>query len=216
MVRRLISRCAEALVDIGRTIFEALEIDPRLVDAAGSMRTTQSELEAKVDALHTARSTERIARVRRDEDHRILSVVIREFALIVLALNGNHTNADPYLKYFPLGFGVAMHLLPVALGSFGRQLLATLAEETDPKILSYRSAIEEALNRFLASEDAWQAAHRGRLEAFALVQAEKRNWVRGVRKARALAECACHYERAYIRSIFAEIRTPRRAPKEAE
>jgi len=145
-----------------------------------------------------------------------LSVEVREFALVVLAGNGNHPNADPYLKYFPQGYGEAMQLTAAALGTFGRQILTTLAEETGPKSWPTAGPVEEALNRFLASEDAWQTAHRNRLEAFAAVQSEKRNWVRGVQKARALAESACHYERAYTRSIFAPVRAPRRAPEEAE
>jgi hypothetical protein len=210
MIKRLVSRCAAALVDIGRPIVARLEADPRLAESAGSMRTTQDALEVRVDSLNAAWAAEQATRARRDEDHRVLAAAVREFGFIVLSGNGNHHNADPYLLYFPQGYGDAMQLGPGELGTFVQEILSKLAFEKDEKILARREPIEGALNRFQASEDAFQAARNARLQVFSLVQAEKRNWVRGVVKARALAEAECHYERAYVRSLFAAITTPRR------
>ena len=211
MIKRLVSRRADALVDMGRTILARLEVDPRLAESAGSMKATQSGLEPKVDALDAARSAERLARVQRDEDRRLLASQVREFGFMLLSGNGNHHNAAPYLKYFPDGYGELAQLQSGALGEFGRLILAKFAQETDPKILAQRDLVEQALNRFLATEDAYQAARRARNEAFALVQAEKRNWTRGVIKARSLAESECHFERAYVRSIFIPIAMPKPA-----
>jgi hypothetical protein len=214
MIKRLTLRRAAVLVDIGRPILARMEADPRLAESAGSMRTTQDALEARVEALDAAWAAERAARATRDEDHRVLAVVVREFGFIVLSGNGNHHNADPYLLYFPHGYGHAMQLLPAVLGTYAEEILTKLAYETDEKLLAYRELIETALSRFQASEDAFQAAHGARQQAFALVQAEKRNWVRGVIKTRALAESECYYECAYLRFIFAAIRKPRRVAKE--
>jgi hypothetical protein len=61
---------------------------------------------------------------------------------------------------------------------------------------------------------AYLTPHAARKEAFALLQSEKREWERGVGLAQALAGHACHYEKAYIRSIFASVRTPRRVRRE--
>jgi hypothetical protein len=214
MIKRLTVRKADKLVRMGKPILAKLEADPRLAEAASSMKTTQSVLEAKVAALDAARTAEQLAHARRDEEQRLLAVEVREFGFIVLSVNGNHHNADPYLLYFPDGYGDAMQLTSDALADFARMLLSKLATETDPKILPRKERIEEALNRFVTAEAAYQEALRARNEAFAAVQAEKRNWTRGVIRARALAESSCHFERAYLRAIFSPIAQRRKGAAE--
>ena len=215
MIQRLVARTADALVRMGRPILAQLEADPRLAVAAGSMRVTHSALEAKVDALNVARRAEQLARAERDEEQRRLTVEIRAFAFDVLSLNGNHHDADPYLLYFPDGYGEVMQRTAASLEEFALMILTKLEGETDPEILGRRGRLEESQSRFAAAENAYRAAVRTRKEAFELVQAEKREWTRGVVLARALAESACHYERAYVRLIFSPIRAPRRGGKVA-
>lgn len=216
MVKRLAGRRAEVLIEMGRPILDTLEVDPRLDEAAGCMKIAQRGLETRSEALEAARVIERLARVERGEAHRVLGAETREFALIILSGNGNHHDADPYVLYFPDGYGDVMQLTPAALGEFGHLILTKLEEETNPKVLAHREPIEKALDRLVAAEEAYQAAHRARAEAFALVQAEKRNWARGVTLARALADSAVYYEPAYVRSIFAPVaRRRRRVVREA-
>ena len=214
MSKRLVGRRAEKLAAMGKPILARLEADPRLAEAASSMKTTQSVLEAKVAALDAARTAAQLTRARRDEEQRLLAAEVREFGFIVLSVNGNHHNADPYLLYFPDGYGNAMQLASDALADFARLLLSKLATETDPKLLQRKEGIEEALARFVTAETVHQEALRVRNEAFAVVQAEKRNWTRGVVRARALAEFSCHFERAYLRAVFSPIAQRRKGAAE--
>ena len=216
MIKRLVVRKADALVDMGRPILARLEADSRLAEAAASMKTTQTALEARVDALNAAWTAEQLARIQRDEERRQLNAEAREFAFIILSGNGNHHNADPYLRYFPEGYGRIMLLPSSSLEEYVRLILTTLDEETDTKILSHRDRVQGAFDRFLVAEDAYRAARSARSEAFALAQAEKREWTRGVVRARALAEWACHFEQAYLRSIFSALRRVRRKATEEE
>ena len=65
MIKRLVVRKADALVDMGRPILARREADSGLAEAAASMKTTQTALEAGVEAL-TAR-TPRLYRRREGE-----------------------------------------------------------------------------------------------------------------------------------------------------
>ena len=131
MIKRLVVRKADALVDMGRPILARLEADSRLAEAAASMKTTQTALEPRVDALNAAWAAEQLARIQRDEERRQLNAEVREFAFIILSGNGNHHNADPYLRYFPEGVAPVVNApLENELVKVG-SILSKLAEEED-------------------------------------------------------------------------------------
>jgi hypothetical protein len=163
--------------------------------------------------LHTAEREEGQLRALRDEDQRVLAAELRGFGLLVLSLNGNHHDVDPYLLYFPRGYSYLRRLPAAGLLAFGHELLSKLAEERARKLLARREELQEALTRFALSQETWAAARSAREQAFAIVQGERRAWARGVFKARALATIECHFERAYVRGIFAGTAERRRRVK---
>jgi hypothetical protein len=182
------------------------------------MEAAQSRLKAKVNAWEAAVAAEVTAEAHRDEAQRITACLVREFGFTTLSASGNHHNEDPYLLYYPDGYGDATRRKAAEIAEFCRVALEKLAEETDPKILSYREQLAAARESILSTEEAYVTALNARQEAFERLQAERRAWVRGLSEARALAEAACFNERAYVRAIFAPADATRRRgqPEPAE
>jgi hypothetical protein len=210
--RRLIRRKATALVVIGDHISPRLAVDQRLQPASAVLSEAQDRLRAKVNLWAASVTAAIMAEADRDEAQRATACQVREFGFITLSASGNHHDEDPYRLYFPDGFGEAIRRRAVEMAEFCRVAVEKLAEETDPKILAYREQLAAARGTLLSTEGAYVAALNTRHEAFERMQAEKRNWVRGLSHARALADGLCFSERAYVRAIFAPADARRAGP----
>lgn len=206
----LISRKATVMVEFGRTIFNRLRFDSRLTQAATAMEPIQAKLEARVQTWDEARAAAGRAIGNRDDVRRILVGTLREFGFTILSVTGNHHSVDPYLRYFPNGYGDIRYLDPLRLIEFTWALLYKLDAEPEPKIVAGREPITSALTAFLTVQQDCETAISTRNKAFDAMQVEKRAWVRGMRRVRSIAEEACYFEKAYLRSIFAPLMRRRR------
>ena len=216
MHRHLINRNATGLVRIGRRILDNLAVDPRLAESAATLEKSQGALEAKISEWQAASGAAASARTERDRAHRILSNTIRDFAFGILSVTGNHHDADPYLRYLPEGYGAARTLVPVRMIEFVWLVLAKLEDEVEPRILAGRDALAAGLGALEEAQAAHELAAQASADAFGVMQAEKRNWTRGLALARALAGSGCFYDHGYVRALFAAAAEPKRRGSSAE
>jgi hypothetical protein len=208
--KRLAKRRATWLVRTGWRIAQRLRNDPRLQAAADVLDAAQSRLEARVDAWETAVKTEDTAAAERAGALRSASATLRELGYIALSATGGHHDGDPYLIYYPDGYGEATRLPAAETIEFERVLLGKLEQETDPSLVGYRDRIAATRDALISAEAAYATAANAQREAYGLMQAERRSFARGMTETRALAEAACHSEPAYLRVIFAPAEAHRR------
>ena len=144
-----------------------------LEDAAAELAAAQDALEAKLTLWQNAVEAARTAQAFRDEAYRVLQDRLREFGLNVLSVTRNHHDSDTFLRYFPDGYGQAIHAKAPQLAAFAEITLGNLAEETDPWLVRFRGRIATALDAFAKAQEVHVAAAGARQEAFAYLSAEK-------------------------------------------
>lgn len=206
MFTQLVRSAVGTCVDIGREVLHKLRADARLAEVATRFGAAQASLQTTATMLEEARQAAKAAVAALDDAERRFGQTVREFAMFVLATVKNHHDVDPYLQYFPNGYGDAVRLEPEEMLQFTGVLLTQLETETSPKLVAYREELQVTREAFRAALDAAENAVRARKDAFQLQKAEKREWVRSLAEARRMADTVCYAEASYIRLIFSPAR----------
>lgn len=194
---------------IGARVLYRVRPDPRLAAVVAVLEEALRVLEDK-NAVHI-RSIEEAGSTAgvREGARQMLEDALREFGLLILSSTRNNFHTEPYLSYYPDGYGKAIHLSPAKLCQFAEVIGGKLAEEGDPKLVAYRESIATARAALLAAEAAHAAALEARQNAFEYLESAKRDFVEGLSRARLLAESICVHERRYIKNLFAPATRPR-------
>ena len=210
MYKHLVRYSAKSCAGIGSRVLSRLQADPRLAEAAAILESGQGALTAKVAAFESATETALTAQAERDMAYRNMEDRLREFALNLLAVVRNDHEHLTYRRYFPAGYGSAIHQTPGQILDVARVVLGKLGEEEDPWLRSFRERIRETAGALEAAHESCVAAIAARRAAFAYMAAEKRSWICALAVSRLRAEEICLSEAAYLRLLFEPAETSRR------
>jgi hypothetical protein len=209
MFKRMLNLSAQTNLEVGRRILPKLRADARLAEPATALQAAFDEMEAAINAATAAEKAVRDSEAIRDDTGRKFGTVLREFGMVILNAGGNHHNVQPYVIYFPDGYGDVRSCKPRELIQFAGQATAMLEKETDPKLVSYRQVILDACAGFVSAQEVCEAAVRTRTDALAFQKVARRRFVRALGQARNLVAVSCDEEPGYVKAIFAPARVQR-------
>jgi len=197
-----IIRCSgDQCVRRGRRTLIGLESDPRLEEAAGTMRRVLEPLEARNTEFHAAADAVTASAGTDRGASRSLEGATRELAMVLLSTARGHHDEEPYGSMFPDGYGRVVRLPAERAASSTAVILDKLASETDPRLTALRERLSSAREASVTAHGEYLAAVQARKEAFERLDLAKREFAKGILMARAQALTACP-DRRLVRSIF--------------
>ena len=173
-----ISTSAETLVKIyGTYHLTRLQADKNVKELAEGFEKAQARLKEKLDAFDAASLSAMRALAVRDGEDAATDEMVRRFNNAVLSKCNNNRKSPLYLRYFPDG------MFPVVSAPIENEILkvtailSKLGEETDPELAAFAGPITAVVTALQAAVNTHAAALEAEANAFAMVQAEKINWL---------------------------------------
>mgnify|MGYP001247416513 CR=1 FL=1 len=202
MAKWIVHCAGDSVVRMARVVVARLGSDPRLEEAARTLRERLQPLEERNTAWHNVVDQLVTATSRDKAAYRDLEGCLRELGLVTLATTRGHHDEDPYINLFPDGYGAAVRQPAARIVAFADVVLGKLADHADPRFVSLRERLTVAKDAFVAAHGDLEVLLRSRQEAYEFLQVAKRDFAASVPVARAQAFAACR-DRRYVRDLFA-------------
>lgn len=220
MFKRLLTCSDQSNLDVGRRVLPRLKHDVRLADPASVLEVAYNELEASWQAVLAGEAAVRDTEAARDDLGRKVAHQVRGLGVRSLCVNDNRHDAQPYVLYFPDGYGDLRNLKAPELIRFAGRVVTMLETETDPDLVVFREKIAASCAEFVPVQKSYEDAVLDLADRKAFGQASRRRFVRALAKARNMAGTICDENPAYVREIFRPAASPKyrasKAPEEVE
>lgn len=173
----LSSSAATLLKELGVYHLTRMQADKSLKALADGFEKAQKRLADKAASFDAAQVAAQRALAVRDGEDEALDDAVRRFYTAVLGKTNNSRKAPLFLRYFPEGVAPVVNApLENELVKVG-SILSKLAEEEDADLVAHAGPITAASNALRTAMDAHAAAMEAEVSTFAMIQAEKLNWL---------------------------------------
>ena len=169
---------AETLIKVhGVYHLTRLQADKGVKELADNFAKAQGRLSDKLAAFDSASIAAMRALAVRDGEDVAMDSAVRRFYTAVLGKCNNNRKSQIFQRYFPDGMAMVVNAPLENEIMKVENIIIKLAEEKEAELASHTDSLIAAVNNLKTAIDAHSVALTAEANAFAMVQAEKINWL---------------------------------------